>query len=304
MATHAGAAGGTAAPAGVAAGTAFVKLSGSGNDFVALDQLALLDEERPELLPSPLQVRALCHRRLGVGADGVMVLRGSGDADWRLIYYNADGSRAELCGNASLCSVRLAESLGRAGVGEVRFHTDAGLVRGRIHAGLPEIDLAAPPPVEPDRRDLLEHEPERDVRRIGFAQVGVPHVVVLCEDARAVDVAGRGPTLRHHPALHDGANVNFVSREGSRWRIRTFERGVEAETLACGTGSVASALLLAAWQEVDRGQPSPTVGLVMSTGLEHRVTLRRTEGGGWRPSLGGAAGIVFEGVVRDSAWAT
>ena len=283
----------------IGAGARFRKLTGSGNDFVAFDQLYLLDEARPELLPTAAQVRALCHRRLGVGADGVMVLRGSASADWRLVYYNADGSRAELCGNASLCSVWLGALLGRGG--DVTFHTDAGPVRGRLRGDLPEIDLAPVGEVEADRRDLRAGPLRPDERRLGFARVGVPHVVVLCADAGAVELAERGPALRHHAALADGANVNYVSRAGERWAIRTFERGVEAETLACGTGSVATAVLLAAWREVEPDADAP-VELVMSTGLEHRVTLRRSAERAWQPSLAGAARVVFDGVLGDGDW--
>ena len=118
-------------------GEHFYKLSGSGNDFVAFDAMAV---ESPSL-PDPARVQALCRRGTGVGADGVVVLCRAAGADYRLVYYNRDGSRAELCGNASLCSVRLAVELGHVRPDAVRFLTDSGLLTGRMRDGLPEIPV-------------------------------------------------------------------------------------------------------------------------------------------------------------------
>src|SRR5687768_7078190 len=213
-------------------GARFYKLSGSGNDFVAFDEMSA----SVPTLPDAARVRALCRRRTGVGADGVVVLGQAAGLDYQLVYYNRDGSRAELCGNASLCSVRLAVELGYADPSAVRFLTDSGVVFGRMTDGLPEVDLQPASDLEPERRDLLGEAAAGDERAIGFARVGVPHVVIACDDVTSVDLAARAPRLRHHPALRDGANVNFVSRRDSGWAIRTFERGVEEETLACGTG--------------------------------------------------------------------
>lgn len=295
-------------------GRRFFKLSGSGNDFVAFDELAAPDSavDDPSWL-SVAGIQALCRRGQGVGADGVMILRPALDADYRLLYYNADGSRGELCGNASLCSVRLAIELGVARGDLIRFHTDVGLVTGRVTAGEPEIDLAPPSELQAERPDLGPSA--ADERRVGFARVGVPHVVVLCADADQVDVAARGPRLRHHAALRDGANVNYVSPQGDGWRIRTFERGVEAETLACGTGSVATALMLEAWDAAgapggaggvaERGAAGPTgdaVQLITTSGLRHRVRLQHAADGRLQPSLGGAARIVYRGELGEGGW--
>ena len=286
-------------------GARFYKLSGSGNDFVAFDEMAAT----VPTLPDAERVRALCRRGTGVGADGVVVLGRSPGVDYQLVYYNRDGSRAELCGNASLCSVRLAVELGYGDPRGVRFRTDSGVLAGRMSDGLPEVDLQPATDLEPDRRDLLGQAAAGDERAVGFARVGVPHVVVACDDAARVDLAARAPGLRHHPALRDGANVNFVSRQGSDWAIRTFERGVEEETLACGTGSVASALLLAEWG--DTGEPGPrdatrptVVRLTTSSGMIHRVTLRGGHGGDdtWRPSLAGSARIVYRGELGEGDW--
>ena len=131
-------------------------------------------------------------------------------------------------------------------------------------------------------------------RRIGFALAGVPHLVVLCDDALVVDVAGRGRALRFDKTLAQGANVNFVSRRRVGWLIRTYERGVEGETLACGTGAIATAVLLTAWGESTGPRPSwrpgPAADLV--------VRLDRT-GGAWKPTLRGEGRVVFEGTLRE-----
>ena len=137
-------------------------------------------------------------------------------------------------------------------------------------------------------------QPRRGERRIGFAKVGVPHLVILCDDVATVDVVGRGRPLRHHPKLAEGANVNFVSRNRyGRWKIRTYERGVEAETLACGSGSVATAILLTAWNEA-----AGDIELETKSGRVLRVRLRR-EGERWFPSLSGEARVVFEGRLSE-----
>jgi diaminopimelate epimerase len=295
-------------------GRAFYKLSGSGNDFVAFDEMHL-PAGAPE--PTAETVRALCRRGMGVGADGVVLLRPAAGVDYQLVYYNADGTRATLCGNASLCGVRLAVELGHADPAAVRFLTDAGLMLGRLHDGLPEIDVASPTEVQLDRRDLLGGDlgSHGDPSRVGYARVGVPHVVVLCGDASTVDVERAGPPVRRHASLHDGANVNYVSRLGDgRWMVRTYERGVEAETLACGTGSVATATLLGHWGEVGgvgasgsdgvlEGGEDRSVEIVTRSGLVHRVRRHVQPDGTASPSLSGSAAIVFRGELGEGSWA-
>lgn len=295
----------------------FYKMSGSGNDFVAFDRLG---RGSGFALPDPTAIRALCRRREGVGADGVLVLIDADDPaiDYQLVYFNADGSRAGLCGNASLCGVRLALELGRGAANEVVFLTDAGMARGRLRGGTPEIDLPAPTESSPDSSWLWDAVGglEDGDRRLGFVRVGVPHLVILCASADDVDLERRGPPLRRHPSLVDGANVNFVSPwpDGS-WRMRTFERGVEAETLACGTGSVATALMLTAWGEAADDEygttalpaAASTPGTGRRTGVEvrtssgrlHRVELRHEGGGIILPSLAGEGRIVYRGELVE-----
>lgn len=267
-------------------GLPFLKMVGSGNDFV------FLDGRDPALrrLESPEVVRRLCARRTGVGADGVVWLLPDADASvsFRMRYYNADGSLADMCGNAALCSVTLATSLGLApGDRPFRFVTDAGILSGQRRAdGQPEVAM----PVVRDLARSAGTQVAADESRHGRAVAGVPHLVVLVEDAATVDVAGRGRVLRSDPALGAaGANVNFVSRgPGGSWRMRTFERGVEGETLACGTGSVATAAVLRAWDLAP-----DEVRILTSSGLAHQVRLPSSADAA--PRLSGEGRIVFEG---------
>jgi len=197
---------------------------------------------------------------------------------------------AELCGNASLCSARLAVELGVADRARFRFATDAGVISARFVADEPEIDLQPVSGLRPEA-GVAAAEGER---RIGFANTGVPHLVVLVDDVERVDVRSRGGELRHHPSLADGANVNFVSREeGSPWRMRTYERGVEGETLACGTGTVAAAVLLESW-----GLSGEQTELRSRSDRILTATVRHI-GPDIRPSLRGEARIVFTGELAE-----
>ncbi len=264
----------------------FFKMSGSGNDFVVIDGR----EGFAEGLTDRATVARLCARGTGVGADGLVIVEDDPELDFRMMYFNRDGSRAEMCGNAGLCVARLAAQLGAAPADGMRFTTDAGPVHARITAdGLPEIDLG---PVTVFRADLDIPLGAGEVR-MGYTEAGVPHLVALCSDVENLDVEGRGATLRRHASLPRGANVNFVSRTDAGWSIRTFERGVEGETLACGTGAVATAILLNVWEESgDR-----TI-LLTRSGAQLSVRLRRSNGS-WLPSLSGEGRIVFRGELAE-----
>ena len=263
-------------------GRTFYKMSGSGNDFIMVNAMV----EPPGRLAEPAVVQAVCARATGIGADGIVFLEPSSAASYRMTYLNSDGSRADLCGNASLCSARLARELAIVEGGEFRVETDAGVLGARLLATGPEVDLQPVSDVRPRLPFRLEH----GERWIGFAQAGVPHLVVRVDDVATVDVVSRGRPLRHDPSLPSGANINFVSpHPDGGWRIRTFERGVEGETLACGTGSVAAAVLL---RECDAAGDR-----VAFTTRSGRVLQVRLTGGpdGWQPSLSGEARLVFEG---------
>ena len=267
-------------------GRRFYKLTGSGNDFVFVDVRA----EPAGRLEDPKVVGQLCARGTGIGADGIVFVEPPRTAEERfsIRYLNRDGSLALLCGNASLCSVRLAAELEIVPPGEdFRFGTGAGVVSGRLTENGPEIDIQ---PVTDVTTEMNLGRAPSD-RHMGFAMVGVPHVVVLCGgDIDEVDVEGRGGPIRHDPALISGANVNFVARRGEHWAVRTYERGVEGETLACGTGAVATGALLAAW-----GESGPVTSLRTRSGLDLTVRFRESRGGISTPSLAGEGRIVFRG---------
>ena len=226
-------------------GTVFYKMTGSGNDFVMFDGRHVQAEEL-----TAGAITAICDRRLGIGADGVGLLEPT-DQDgvhFAFRFWNRDGSAGPMCGNGALCATRLAVLLEFATPdAEVRFSTSAGIHRGRVVGDRSEIylpDCPAPKPAPEVKTGPTEGRPT-------YVHPSVPHLVLAVPDVEAVAVEARGPTLRRDPALGaEGANVNWVSPRGDgTWKMRTFERGVEGETLACGTGAVACALTLASQEQ-------------------------------------------------------
>ncbi|HUE74186.1 MAG TPA: diaminopimelate epimerase [Pirellulaceae bacterium] len=264
-------------------GREFYKLSGSGNDFVFVD--TRLEPAGP--LVQPEVIGAICNRGNGIGADGVVFLERTPRAAIKLVYINADGSRADLCGNATLCTARMARELGVvSGATDFAIETDVGVIGARFIRETPEIDLAGISETLPDAGIPLE----AGETRMGFALAGVPHLAILVDDLEAVDVVGRGRPLRWHQSLKQGANVNFVRRNADGpFSYRTYERGVEAETLACGTGAVATAWLLTQW-----GLTSGPVTLRTRSGRALRVRFWGA-GAGAKASLSGEARLVFAG---------
>ena len=275
----------------------FAKMNGAGNDFVVLDNrfLRFSDDELAAL------ARQFCPRRTGIGADGLLALDDAdGDADFRMRYRNADGSLATMCGNGARCLARFAA---RAGLGPeadatvtLAFDTDGGRytaeVAGRAASG--PVRLAVPP-----ARDYGPAEGTGAVR----IWTGTEHAVVFTDAVDAADVEGEGRRLRHDPAFAPaGTNVDFVEVAGpDRVRVRTYEKGVEAETLACGTGAVASAL--AAFldgrlgTDGTAGAVRPSVAVEMPGGtLEVGFSVR--DGQPHAVTLAGPAETVYEGTLE------
>jgi diaminopimelate epimerase len=256
-------------------GTLFYKMSGSGNDFVVLDGRAT----DPTCWPAA-QVRAFCDRRTGVGADGLVILTPAAPDAVRMAYWNADGSVASLCGNAALCSGRLAVALELVPPGEFHLLTDAGEVRVRAGATGETGEIRIPDTDPP--RELAGVASAQGERWMSLGEVGVPHLVVRVDDIEQVDVNARGRLLRSHELLgSEGANINFVSPGPGFWLIRTFERGVEGETLACGTGTVAAALALASRSEArlpltfrSRGGPDLSVRALVNPARASEIWLQ------------------------------
>lgn len=225
-------------------GTPFIKMTGSGNDFVFVDGRYSPVRDWPAD-----RISAACDRRRGIGADGLVVLEAEADGPVRMHYFNADGGRAALCGNAALCSTRLAVRLGLASAAGMVLRTDAGELQTRCTGPghLAEIRFPAFP--VPPAVDLDPAHGETGPAWLG--DIGVPHLIVPVTSLGAVDVPGRGRVLRFDPRYGPaGTNVNFVARltgdpEAPGWGVRTYERGVEGETMACGTGTVCAAFALA-----------------------------------------------------------
>jgi diaminopimelate epimerase len=275
---------------------AFAKMHGAGNDFVVVDRRdvpALADAAIGEDGVAAF-VRAACDRRTGIGADGVLFLDPADPAgegaplDFRMRYYNRDGGRADLCGNGGRCLAAYAAARGLGSGGRLRFASDAGAHTARVAGGRVELvlgDVAAP-------RLGLELEAGGTTVRAGYAIVGVPHLVVESDDVRALDLAAFAPPLRSHPALGpDGANVDVAQLDpDGRVRLRTFERGVEGETLACGTGAAATAIVLAA-----AGRVASPVELEVAGGEWLTVTFERDENRFVEVTLAGPVATSFEG---------
>ncbi len=270
-------------------GVVFHKLTGSGNDFIAFDGRHV----RPEEL-TPRVIQAICDRRHGVGADGVMLLAAPTlpGAHFTFHFWNSDGSPGPMCGNGALGATRLSTVLGLAPAdGEVRFTAEAGLHRGwlagenRSRIELPDCDL---PKKAPDVRIAAGEKAPATCRP------SVPHLVLEVENLDEVDLPGRGPLLRHDPALGSGgANVNWVApKPDGSWAMRTYERGVEGETLACGTGAIACALALAT-----AGKTSSPVRLWTRSGLPLEVSWEQQGTKATSIRLVGEGRIVFRGIL-------
>jgi diaminopimelate epimerase len=270
---------------------AFVKMSGSGNDFILIDHRSGgLDESLLDRF-----VVGICRRRLSVGADGVILIESSQTADFRWRFFNADGSDADMCGNGARCAARLAHQLKICG-SDVRFETGAGTVRAQVFGTRVKVGLTEPHslrlevPVSVDGRTLA----------VSSINTGVPHVVASTAQVDDLDVAVLGREIRFHPQFApDGANVNFIcpNASGGGIAIRTYERGVEGETLSCGTGAVAGALVAA----LRFGLASP---VRVSTRSAETLTVffRQRDGQFHDIHLEGEARFIYSGVIHPEAW--
>jgi diaminopimelate epimerase len=231
----------------------FAKMCGCGNDFIVVDN-------RDDVLPCARDdfARRHCRRRLDLGADGVVLIEPSADCDFRMRIFNADGSEAEMCGNGARCAAMFARRRSIAGA-TMTMQTLAGPVAARILGDDVEIGMGRISDIRLD----IDLDLDGQSLRVSFAEAGVPHVAVFVDDVDAADVDAVGRAIRYHEAFAPrGTNVNFVQvLSRGLIRVRTYERGVEAETMACGTGSIASAVL-----SHKHGRTDPPVGVETSGG--------------------------------------
>jgi diaminopimelate epimerase len=263
----------------------FTKMNGAGNDFV------MVDNRDGALSLSGAQIARLCDRHRGAGADGLLAVeKAEGGADFRMRYYNADGAEAEMCGNGARCFARFVQRIAPVTGGTVSFETPAGLIRATLTGELVSLGMSEPGPFA----EGVELEAAGDRLTVYAINTGVPHAVVLVDDLDGADVRGLGAALRHHQHFQPrGTNVNFVRQLGPQdLAIRTYERGVEDETLACGTGVVASALTIAALT----GAASP-VRVLVKGGDTLTVSFDGGAGGFRNVVLTGPADFVFEGEI-------
>ncbi|WP_272699095.1 diaminopimelate epimerase [Desulfovibrio sp. Fe33] len=221
----------------------FYKMQGCGNDFVVIDnrELGVPVEAMADW------AKAVCARAFGVCADGLFFLENADDPSlaYRWHFYNSDGSRAEMCGNASRCAGKLAHAIGLAPA-EHAFGTDAGPIKAKVLLDGPDegrVKVQLTPPLKTETN--IGIEVDGAPLTVHFSDTGVPHTVVFVDDVASVDIMDLGPKIRYHERFAPaGTNVNFAQVvDDATILLRTYERGVEAETYACGTGAAATQLL-------------------------------------------------------------
>lgn len=271
----------------------FYKASGAGNDFIIIDnRVPVIDESRLQEL-----IVGACRRKLSVGADGMILIETSQHADFRWRFYNADGSEADMCGNGARCAARVASLLGIGKNGRLCFETGAGVIEAEVFAsGNAKIRLTEPSAASIDREIVLSG----GKKRISFINTGVPHTVMEVVEIESIDVIALGREIRRHADFSPaGTNVNFViPLKTGRLAIRTYERGVEDETLACGTGASAAALVMAQ----KYGWPSP-VEVDTRSGSRLMIHFDRSAAGFSNLFLEGDARIIYRAELSEEAWA-
>ena len=268
----------------------FYKMSGSGNDFIIIDNRTGILEG----VDLPPWVKKVCRRGLSVGADGLILVQNSSKADFQWRYFNADGSEAEMCGNGGRCVARFAYLSGIAGR-SLSFDTLSGVIEAEVVGERVKLKLGDPSDLRLDYPISIDGN-EHIVSSIN---TGVPHVVQMVEDLERYGVSTFGRSIRYHPHYQpDGTNANFIElRDAHTIHIRTYERGVEDETLACGTGAVASALIGAS-----KGLTSSPISLHPRGGEVLTVYFERKGSGFTNVFLEGDARVVYEGQLWEEAY--
>ena len=256
----------------------FTKIVGSGNDFVIIDCRKTLIRGLSVL------ARKICDRKYGIGADGLLVLERSRKADVRMRIFNADGSEAEMCGNGARC---LAYYLGKS---HTSLDTRAGTIKTEVKDGVIKIKLTAPKNIKLDIPVRLNR-----ALKVNFINTGVPHTVIFVQGLNNIDVSNLGRALRFHKKFApSGTNVNFVEVVNNNTiRVRTYERGVEDETLACGTGSVASALIFGIKTKVNN-----KIKVITASGETLNVYFNRLNDRFTDVWLEGRVKLVYKGVYN------
>ena len=260
-------------------------MHGAGNDFILVD-----DREQTFPADDPAGCERVASRRTGVGCEGIILIQPSESADFRMRFFNPDGSEVEMCGNGARCVARLAYDLGVAS-SAMAFDTVAGVIRAEVLEDQIRLEMTDPhgwqfdAPIVFGEKKYTRH----------FVDSGVPHVVVPVENLATLDVQAFGAAIRYHPDYApQGTNANFIEVTGpAALSIRTYERGVEAETLACGTGIVAAALIAG-----KLGLVTPTVTVTPASGDPIEVNYEVTVDGAEHVTMRGPAVHVFSGTLE------
>lgn len=268
----------------------FHKMSGSGNDFIIIDNRDLsLDVGDIRQF-----VRNVCRRKLSVGADGLFLIEPSLRADFKWQFYNSDGSTAEMCGNGSRCVARYAYLKGIAGK-KMSFETIAGIISAEVSADIVKVKLTDPSPV------ILGEKLDIDgmLFVLDIVDTGVPHAVAFVDGLQSFAVAVRGRKIRFHERFAPrGTNADFASViDRHKIQLRTYERGVEDETLACGTGMVAGVLAAA-----QRGLVESPVDVEVQSGETLRIYFTRQDEGFQEIYLEGKVKMVYQGLLFEEAY--
>ena len=264
----------------------FTKMSDAGNDFIVFDNReGKMPEERSEF------VRRICQRRFSVGADGVLILENSNRAHFKMRYYNADGGEAEMCGNGGRCISKYAY-LKKIAPKKMSFETVSDVHHAEVNGKNVKLRIQDPHgltlylPIEVNHQEI----------NVNFINTGVPHVVLFVDNLAAIDVKKLGEEIRYHQKfIPEGTNANFVQvTNPGHIKIRTYERGVEAETFACGTGTVAAAVIGAVLGRLKSPVEATTQG-----GAVLKVCFEILDNQARNIFLEGDARVVFEGTLSD-----
>jgi len=268
----------------------FYKMSGSGNDFIIIDNR----EGTYDKLKTPEFVTAVCRRSISIGADGLIFIENSKSCDFIWRFYNSDGSAPEMCGNGARCAARFAVLNGIAGK-SMSFETVAGIITAQVKSEVVKIRLSQPG----EMKTNVNLDVDGEILSLSFINTGVPHAIILLDDIETVQIKELGSKIRFHKYFQPvGTNVNFISIASDNVvNIRTYERGVEDETFACGTGSVAAALVAVAM-----GRVSSPVKVKTRSNEILTVHVKENSPPFKEVYLEGGTRVVYEGEIWDEAY--
>jgi diaminopimelate epimerase len=268
----------------------FYKMSGSGNDFIIIDNRKRIVDEAGMMN----FVANVCRRKMSVGADGLILIENADAVDFKWRFFNSDGSVAEMCGNGARCAARFAYMKGIAGT-EMSFETEAGIIHAKVAKDQVKIKMPDPADLKTDYALELKNS----TLSVSSVNTGVPHVVVEADNIDDIEVVKLGREIRFHDVFDPaGTNVNFVCLQNDDIvAIRTYERGVEDETLACGTGAIACAIVISYKKKIK----SPVKVMTRSGGYLY-IYYKVKQGRFYDIFLEGDARIIYKAQLWEDAW--